>query len=587
MSWNKFRAIAVVGLIFSASSSVAQVSSEQIRVPNIPQFKPVLTVNAQPELCGPYKAAWEKVYASEKGLSEANTDLHTAFPDAVHVFPNASQQAGRGYYGDSLDTPFDYDGDGENEILYLKGDHRSWRSTGVRLFFYESHEDFEADVTPEGQTDKRTPRSQHGFHNTENTKAKVLVEYPRLSSAHLFEMGGKFYSEANVTYKSGIPISASLDWVRPGEEAVSICEIKLNPKILSLDSMNASQTYSRLLQIYGGPKTGGMCYGTMGWTAKPVSSHLPDLLYRPQAMKAMMSVKGDAAREFRYISWGIKDPISFEIVQALKDSYSGFVAEMSLYYEILHDFETSEAKAAAELGYRYLLDRVYYARSSGPQMRGYDLDIGPDTPLPKIAKLAVEKAISESDSNLSVLKLGLMTGLDGKLLTQLLDISLSENNSVFKYSKLDKTAKDNLRLKLINELFLSSLKSPVMMTQLLDKGADVNGPTNYFHKTALMYAAQNNDLDIAKLLLSKGANLNSRTNSEGKHCPGPLKRDARTPLMYAAENADAALILALIQAGADISAKDSLDNSALWYLERNTHLSKMQKTTLIPNLTPQ
>lgn len=593
MGWNDFKMMFLVCLFPAAGPAFAQQPSDQIRIPNIPQFKPVLTVNEQPDICAAYKTAWEEVYAGDTGLNETHTDLHAAFPEAVHVFPKNPKAAGRGYYGDSIEITFDDDGDGEDEILYLKGDHSSWRSTGVRIFYYDDHKDFEADVTPEGQADKRTPRSRHGFGNTANTKARILVDYPRLSSAHIFKMDGKLYSEANVTYQSGVPQSASLDWVRPGEDPVSICKVKLSPQVSTLDSVAAGQTYARLLDIYGGPETGGMCYGTMGWTAKPVFSHLPDLFYRPQAMKALhdrkidMSAEEDAAREFRYIAWGLSDPSSFNVVESLKKTYPGFIAEFSLYYQLMLGMEAADAQAAAELGYRYLLDRVFYARSNGTGIGFLGIDVGPSTPLPKIASLAVDKAISDKNGDLQVLKLGLMTGLSAERLTQLLDLLLSDDNPNYRYSELDEAVKNDLKLRYINELFLSSLQNPEIMTLLLNKGAEIDAPTNYFAKTALMYAAQNNDLEVTKRLLLKGANLNSKTKSDGKLCQSPLKRDARTALMYAAENAETALILALINAGADILAQDSLGNTALWYLGRNTYLSEIQNANLIPNLTPQ
>jgi ankyrin repeat protein len=57
--------------------------------------------------------------------------------------------------------------------------------------------------------------------------------------------------------------------------------------------------------------------------------------------------------------------------------------------------------------------------------------------------------------------------------------------------------------------------------------------------TALHWAAQNDELEIAKLLVSAGANVNA------------ANRYGLTPLSIAADNADGALVKLLLEAGAD------------------------------------
>ena len=583
---------AILGLVWPFIP-VAQTASENVRLPDIPSFTPSLTINEDPTICGAFKTEWMEVYNSDKILGSFHVDLRASLPQAEQIYPPADAPKGKPYYGTAQGVPFDYDGDGNEEVLHIIGDIRNWRSKGVRIFLYESRADFDADAVAEGEKDRRTPRSQFGYMNTENTKAKVLASYPRLDYPHLFKIDDKLYSKSDVTLRAGMPISATLDWIRPGEEAKPVCEIKLTGPS-SLGSGGGFETYTRLSEIYGRPEKGGMCYGSMGWTAKPVFSHLPDLLYRPQAMRQLhgiqidMSPEADTAREFRFAAWGIKDPNSLSVVEALKDSYPIFIAELALYYQLMLGMDAGEAKNTAELGYRYLLDNVYYARQSGPQWWRDDyagLEVGPATSLGQMAEMALTKANADEAGSLSLLILGLMTRQSADSLTSLTERLLSDEHWFFKHSNEDVAAQLNRKKQMINQMFLASLNSPEMMILFLGKGADADVATNYFGKTALMYAAQNNNVEAATLLIEHGANPNSRTQSEPGICQTPLTRDARTPLMYAAENANPQLILILLEAGADSAAEDSQGNDVLWYLSRHSGLSDSEKSVLRARLT--
>src|SRR4051812_25967296 len=77
---------------------------------------------------------------------------------------------------------------------------------------------------------------------------------------------------------------------------------------------------------------------------------------------------------------------------------------------------------------------------------------------------------------------------------------------------------------------------------LLKDGADVN-TTQADGMTALHWAAQKGDVELAKVLLYASANLKATTRIGGY-----------TPLLIASKNGDAAMIEALTQAGADANA---------------------------------
>ena len=112
----------------------------------------------------------------------------------------------------------------------------------------------------------------------------------------------------------------------------------------------------------------------------------------------------------------------------------------------------------------------------------------------------------------------------------------------------------------------ASIHRPEILDFLLKQGADAVGPTNDFSKTALMYAAQHDELQAVTQLLAAGADPNAKTKAEG--CPG-LNRDHRTPLMYAAENSHTASLQLLSDNGADSCAKDTQGNDLSFYADRN------------------
>ncbi len=89
------------------------------------------------------------------------------------------------------------------------------------------------------------------------------------------------------------------------------------------------------------------------------------------------------------------------------------------------------------------------------------------------------------------------------------------------------------------------------VASLIKQGADIDGAQGD-GSTALHWAAFNDDLETAKLLIAAGANVRATTR-EGEI----------TPLFMASTNGDAAMIEALLKAGADANSKKGNGTTAL------------------------
>jgi hypothetical protein len=108
-------------------------------------------------------------------------------------------------------------------------------------------------------------------------------------------------------------------------------------------------------------------------------------------------------------------------------------------------------------------------------------------------------------------------------------------------SKIDEPDKDSI----LNV----AIGYPDALRYLLEKKANPN-QANAFGKTPLMYAAQYNQLDAAKLLLSFNANPNARTFIPTDQCQYTLKTSNMTALHYAVRYASGDMIRLLVKSGA-------------------------------------
>jgi ankyrin repeat protein len=135
-----------------------------------------------------------------------------------------------------------------------------------------------------------------------------------------------------------------------------------------------------------------------------------------------------------------------------------------------------------------------------------------------------------------------------------------------------------------------------MVALFIKMGANVN-KTNYLGRSALMVAALGDHIDIVKMLVAAGADVNARNKvAEPELGRTPLiyavsggdieivkylvahgadvngkDDDQSTPITYAAYDGDLEIVKFLVQSGADVSAKDKLGYTALDYSNMPAH----------------
>ncbi len=116
----------------------------------------------------------------------------------------------------------------------------------------------------------------------------------------------------------------------------------------------------------------------------------------------------------------------------------------------------------------------------------------------------------------------------------------------------------------IEPLLLVAVGDPAALP-LVFKQAEGVDQKNSIGKTALMAAAQFDEVESARFLLAQKAEVNAHTWQTDEYAPA-LFDDARTPLMYAAANASLPLIKVLLAAGADLYQADTKGFRAIDYL---------------------
>jgi len=118
------------------------------------------------------------------------------------------------------------------------------------------------------------------------------------------------------------------------------------------------------------------------------------------------------------------------------------------------------------------------------------------------------------------------------------------------FDEIQSTAPKRENVPIFDHISLSvSVRSPDVTAALLERGEDPNS-TNGFGKTPLMYAAQYNQLETAKVLLAAGAFHSSATTKPVNECYYSISTLSMTPLHYAVRYGSFDMIKLLVDSGA-------------------------------------
>lgn len=130
-----------------------------------------------------------------------------------------------------------------------------------------------------------------------------------------------------------------------------------------------------------------------------------------------------------------------------------------------------------------------------------------------------------------------------------------------------------------------AITNPEALSLLLEKIKNPN-QQNAFNKTLLMYAAQYNQLESTKILLSKGANPNLFTLIPDDNCNFTLSKSNMTALHYAVRYASADLVKLLLKSGANpfASTSETTGGRPIDWLHKYTADNAPEKN---PNLTKE
>ena len=228
------------------------------------------------------------------------------------------------------------------------------------------------------------------------------------------------------------------------------------------------------------------------------------------------------------------------------------------------------------------------------------------------AYVAYEKEFRRATNDLAqfyVAKFGWTAPQAGEQAERTLSAVVANGMGFYMYEPYSGPAEENLRIALLENLSLSAVRAvplegiplskvldsavlhPDALRYLLEKGADPNW-TNDFGKTALMYAAQYNQLESARILIAHGADPNAATVRPPDDCYYTISTTGMTPLHYATRYASASLTTLLLDNGAVTFSRSSRGYPLDWLhqygnstaIERNSNLTDSDVAALSERL---
>jgi len=560
-------------------------------------WRPSLKAFENPKLCQPL---YQNLSAGFQG--QPVKGIQGIWPEAKLTTLEAPDEGSHAF-------TLDFDHDGDLEVMLVDNYNIGWRHLGINLYVFATEADYAIAVADKSHYNIYGHLDLNG-DNDKRVEGASYLEFGEFRDwSPLIAIGDGYYMLSGPTL---IQINA-----KEGQRI--ICDTEMSPPRGTYDSFFSQLPF---LEGYAAAFGEPSCFGTMGWRGGGrVEDPFHDMLSRPWAVQevlarpdlALSTPRADAIRELRYLSWGARDPQSWIDYIKGKEGRVRFVAELRSYY-LSHPWffkmDEAQATAVAEGAWRLLLDNAYYAHpADGSELTSLlvgetfiDLPVRANTPVAEIARIAIEawlKAhppgakVGEDDP--AILTSALLVAVETRQPIETIRTLTDRRDAAFaavgpkwrgEYfwwlgagydPKLLPGHENDEPLPTLHQLGLdqalaASIGHAGLTNFFLERGANPSARTNWFGKTPLMYAVQDDKLNAVRLLLSRGADATRATDGVGRYCH-QLDRDHRTALMYAAENASPPVIEAILAAGADISAKDTKGNSAVWYFGRNAKVT--------------
>lgn len=308
---------------------------------------------------------------------------------------------------------------------------------------------------------------------------------------------------------------------------------------------------------------GSMVYGLIARQKSTYSSVQLDPHFFLQPRKYSYP---SAPFDYPYQVWGYTSLHNYVVSLHVRKLYRAAHSKLAKYYQKQMGLTPTKSRLAAKRG----LFALVFGASCGGSVPSKSLRrmLLEHAPVPEIKQALHERPVDAQD-NLAAWQNETSQWFGGERMRHLYGSKADAPQIDYcaNYADLD-------------PLLLIAVGYPKAFSLVLLHQPNIN-VRNAIGKTALMVAAQFNQLSVAKQLLAHHAAVNATTqDSSYNH---PLGDDARTALMYAAANGSLKMIRTLLEAGADPFQADTKGYRAIDYLlgygptSPNPLLSKQQR----------
>jgi hypothetical protein len=286
---------------------------------------------------------------------------------------------------------------------------------------------------------------------------------------------------------------------------------------------------------------------------------------------------------------GVWQNEQYKLLQNLKKEVLPYFSD---YYKKKFNFDDKKSKLAASFATNSL-EWLYLSSFHDEGKDECFLEI------PRLGKTHLQKFISNSEIEAEVFLGKNFCGGEKKpssseIYSRLLLVAVVDKQSTSTIKKLLNKIDKPDSIFLIESFHQSAPKYPEALELIIKKFPTIVNSKNAFGKTALMYAAQYNNLKSAEILIKNHADVNLATTYESDEVnyDYDLGIDIdisvfdRTALIYAAWQGKPEMIELLVKSNSNKLLRDSKNNSATDYLDKNINLSAEHKSYLSKLLTP-